>query len=650
MKLMRLTTQGKNLIFTLLFLFSGFNFIFAQGAGHSVYFDRNDNFVVVPDADILDGMAQLTVEAWVYFLGGDNTSWGIVVTKGIKYQLYRFENSNHIGVTMEGITNGNIDTGVDFDIDSWQHIAFTYDGSTLVVYKNGKAISTTTGLSGPVGFCDNDLLFGEWYVPDETASSPWFGYIDEVRIWRTARTQEQIKSTMNKKLTGNEDNLIGYWRFDENTGTTINDLTSYNNDGTIFGTQGKAESGGSRFIIDNDKSWSSNEWQNETIEITSGLGAGQSRTVGNNTATQINILGSDFNPDTGEGSYYRVTTDEEWYLSYAALGDKSHYGEGTSNLTETADVPVDITWIDDPGTDAIFAAIQNNQYPETTSGLLSYYPQTYWEIWIRRDDGSFQANVDFHFDNIGGINNENNLKLYSRERAGDSWTEVSNYTIYTEGDATDGVGYIRANGLTAFSQFIITSDNEPLPVELSSFSAQFIDNKIELNWRTTTEINNFGFEVQRSTANAQGQEWEKVGFVKGAGNSNSPKEYSFTDSVFTGGKYYYRLKQIDNDGFCSYSNTVEINVALPNKFTLFQNYPNPFNPSTVIRYSLQENEFVQLKIFDLLGREIATLVNKKQAPGNYSVQFNAENLPSGAYIYTLKAGNYFGTRKMSLVK
>ena len=224
----------------------------------------------------------------------------------------------------------------------------------------------------------------------------------------------------------------------------------------------------------------------------------------------------------------------------------------------------------------------------------------------------------------------------------------------------------------------------PTPVELVAFSAVAMENSVKLYWRTATEINNFGFEIERRNNNED--IWETIGFVNGAGNSNSPKEYSFIDSNIHGGTYLYRLKQLDLDGIFEYSKTVEVFVAPPQNFELAQNYPNPFNPTTNITYVIasgakQSTKFsayannptdchvnsnkleftrndgmvqVSLKIYDALGREVATLVNEKQAPGKYSVQFNATSasggLPSGIYFYTLRAGNFVQTRKMILMK
>ena len=107
-----------------------------------------------------------------------------------------------------------------------------------------------------------------------------------------------------------------------------------------------------------------------------------------------------------------------------------------------------------------------------------------------------------------------------------------------------------------------------------------------LNWETATELNNYGFEVERLVLSAERQAWDKIGFVNGNGNSNSPKDYSFVDDKVSAGKYSYRLKQIDNDGQFEYSKTINVDFNGVKKFELSQNYPNPFNPTTTIRFNL----------------------------------------------------------------
>ena len=184
-----------------------------------------------------------------------------------------------------------------------------------------------------------------------------------------------------------------------------------------------------------------------------------------------------------------------------------------------------------------------------------------------------------------------------------------------------------------------------LPVELSSFTAKVLKSSdVQLDWRTETEVNNFGFDIERKS---QSESWSKIGFVPGHGNSNSIKNYVFKDNNISGsGKLQYRLKQIDNDGSFEYSDVVEVNIASPENYALEQNYPNPFNPSTLIKFSLLEPGLVKLKIYNLLGQDVVTLVNKYMNEGTHEVNLDMTRYPSGIYIYKLDASGFSDTKKM----
>jgi len=200
-----------------------------------------------------------------------------------------------------------------------------------------------------------------------------------------------------------------------------------------------------------------------------------------------------------------------------------------------------------------------------------------------------------------------------------------------------------------------TANNSPLPVELTTFTASNAGNVVKLNWETATEVNNYGFNIERKPEDGN---WNKIGFVEGNGNSNSPKKYIFTDNNVNGGKYLYRLKQIDINGSSEYSKELEVVINnVPKKFKLAQNYPNPFNPATIIEYSIPEvktlqgkYQQVQLKVYNILGKEVATLVNARQQAGNYKVSFDGKSLSSGVYYYKISAGSFTKIKRMILIK
>jgi len=206
-------------------------------------------------------------------------------------------------------------------------------------------------------------------------------------------------------------------------------------------------------------------------------------------------------------------------------------------------------------------------------------------------------------------------------------------------------------GIWGAWQFVF---NTPVPVELTKFTAYADGDKVILNWSTATEVENYGFDIERSIDN---KEWQKLGFIEGHGNSNSPKSYSFSDKNPIGGsKFKYRLKQIDIDGKFEYSDIVEVEI-IPNEFVLYQNYPNPFNSSTLIRYSLPHSSSVEIFVFNTIGEVIKREVIENQEAGNYVWRFNGIDLSSGTYFYRLQAvptgrqaGSFVETKKMVLMK
>jgi hypothetical protein len=188
-----------------------------------------------------------------------------------------------------------------------------------------------------------------------------------------------------------------------------------------------------------------------------------------------------------------------------------------------------------------------------------------------------------------------------------------------------------------------------LPVELTSFTGKADGNKsIDLNWVTKTEVSNYGFYVERSINEG---DWNSLTFIEGHGNSNSPKQYSYSDKdLFTGGsKFQYRLKQVDTDGQFEYSDVVEVEI-LPTKFELSQNYPNPFNPSTTIQFSLPKATQLKINVYNMIGELVRTLADGNYDAGYHKVTLNAVDLPSGAYIYRIESAAFVQVKKMILIK
>jgi hypothetical protein len=198
----------------------------------------------------------------------------------------------------------------------------------------------------------------------------------------------------------------------------------------------------------------------------------------------------------------------------------------------------------------------------------------------------------------------------------------------------------------------VTATFQSAPVELASFTVEngnTINGAAVLRWQTASETNNLGFDVERSIGDDKN--WEKIGFLKGFGTTVDAKYYEFVDEdATTEGDYFYRLKQNDTNGAFEYSSTVQYTVSAPDEFALAQNYPNPFNPSTQIVFQLKEDIQVNLTVFDLLGREVAQVVDAEMKAGTHKITFDAKELSAGVYFYSLSAGSFHAMKKMTLIK
>jgi hypothetical protein len=228
---------------------------------------------------------------------------------------------------------------------------------------------------------------------------------------------------------------------------------------------------------------------------------------------------------------------------------------------------------------------------------------------------------------------------------------------------TNSSGVYELNGATgAIERTIVAGVNaqyvspcdlflDATPVELAAFHAFSAGSSVNLEWVTSSELNNYGFEIERFSEAEVNKDWKLIGFVEGKGTTTEAVSYSYSDKNLASGLYKYRLKQIDYDGSPTYSHEIEVEVnSLPVEFKLYQNYPNPFNPVTTINYSIPEPGDVSLKIYNVLGKEIQTLLYEFKEAGNHNISFDASHLSSGVYFYQIKSANYGQTKKLILNK
>jgi len=265
------------------------------------------------------------------------------------------------------------------------------------------------------------------------------------------------------------------------------------------------------------------------------------------------------------------------------------------------------------------------------------------------NNSDLNASLVFSYDEseLNGLA-EKDLSLYLISDSGPGWIKLGG-TVDTQANT------LTASGIEQFNLMTLAADTKLVPVELTSFTISTENKLVKLKWQTATELNNKGFEIERKNPgavnqNRDNQEWIKIGFVEGSGSTTEIKSYSFIDNIPTGGSnFIYRLKQIDFNGSYKYSDEIEVSI-LPDDFFLSQNFPNPFNPSTKISFSISKASFVKIKVYDILGEEVTLLVNEEKSPGNYEINFYAENLSSGVYFYKMQAATFSQVKKMILMK
>jgi len=300
----------------------------------------------------------------------------------------------------------------------------------------------------------------------------------------------------------------------------------------------------------------------------------------------------------------------------------------------------------------------NSPAPNQDFSLVSPVGVTapfYWTL----DAGGGLSGGSYNFtvvaDNVLGVNNASQLRIVKRPTGGSQWNLTG---IFAGSSLSGNTVTITYNSMSGFSEFSIGSDpnDNPLPVELASFRGTVTPRGVALSWVTASEKNNAGFMLVRNGSVIASYQFSPE--LRGKGTTTSVTNYAFLDAnVETGQTYTYQLRSVDFDGSVhDYAQRVTVEVREPIQppvftYNLEQNYPNPFNPTTNIRYSIRDAGLVTLKVYDLLGREVATLVNQVQQPGNYQVTFDASRLTSsGMYIYRLQSGNFTRTMKMLLVK
>ena len=290
----------------------------------------------------------------------------------------------------------------------------------------------------------------------------------------------------------------------------------------------------------------------------------------------------------------------------------------------------------------------NAKYTSPDGSVNDYGPMT--AQWSHTSVYKVNITINFTGNNVGaGVNMATTDELIctvtlkilnSAKTASLAWDQVASAVT-------------TSNSAPCTNSFAGT-DNSALPVELASFTASVTNLNTQLKWSTATEVNNYGFDVERRTVSSQlsaVSSWAKVGFVNGNGTSNVQHSYSFSDNITESGTYAYRLKQIDNSGTFKYSQETQVTIEVPKVFNLNQNYPNPFNPTTNIDFTVAADGKAVLKVYNVVGQEVAELYNGTAQAGRIiQTHFDASRLASGIYFSRLEANGKSLVKRMMFVK
>ncbi|MFC2136203.1 DUF2341 domain-containing protein [Bacteroidota bacterium] len=677
--------------------------------GNAQIFDSSDDHIYVPDSASLRVTGDITISAWVKRAG--TGSYKTMVSKGASAsswdycfyfgggdaldQLVLWADGTSTDFGEPAVWSGSTVTGTD-----WHHVAITRSGTTAIFYIDGAYTSGPFSMVGTFNSSTDPL----WIGADGNGSAPLAGTLDELRISSTTRDSAWIGTEFrNQSSPGTflsleaTQTFIGISKYSA-YGISTNNTNAYAkiNDQIVSGSINEGEWNHITLTYNKDAGGTDemklyiNGTETATADYSTAISSNSSDLILADMAGFVGLLDEvriwndvrteqeirdymhrvvtpasesnlvaywQFNESSGtsasdsKGSNTGTLTnmtDGDWVTSPAPFGGglvntTTSFTSGTTDLgtlslttTNSFDNPVDITSTE----------ILNE--PNTLPSVGTTLDDRYWVVDVFGTPGTYTANLTFTLPpGYLELGDEANLKLYNRTSNSDgSWNLlISGATSMTETTVT-------FNGVSTLGQFTMTGSAFPMPVELTSFTGAFESGNITLRWRTETEVNNYGFEIERNTSeDPSNGDWEIIDFVTGYGNSNSPKQYSYTDNqISSSGTYHYRLKQIDFDGTFEYSPQVDVEVDVSHKFVLHQNYPNPFNPSTKISFEVPSEMRVKVTIYNILGEVVEVLANDIYEPGSHELIFDGGRLAAGVYCYSLRAGNNRLMGKMLLLK
>ncbi len=601
----------------------------------------------------------VTIEFWVK-LEGSNDDTDVMINMGGDGKRLTLKSGSHLPAWTDGWNAYSSSAGIS--LNEWHHVAYVANNGTLsVLYIDG--VSQTIGGNTSVSMPSSTWYLASWYGGG-TSNLNFIGCLDELRLWNDARTASEISSNKDLELTGNEQGLVGYWNFNEGSGTTLGDSkgnangTLYNMEssdwvaGVTFGGGGApvnnppvANAGADQTLTDND----GNNMESVTLD-----GSGSSDSDGT-------IENSDYVWQEG-GTQIATGVNPTVSLS---VGTHTITLTVTDDDNATASDDVLITINSGSGSSSNYALQFNGEAIKDEFVELSNVPTSGTvtiEFWVKLEGSNDDTDVMI---NMGGDGKRLTLKSGSHLPA---WTD--GWDAYS---SSAGIGlnewhhiaYVASSGtlsalyIDGVSQTIGGSTSVSMPSSTWYLASWYGGGTSNLNFigcldelrlwndaRTASEISsNKDLEL---TGNEQG--------LIGYWNFNEGSGTTLTDSKGSANGTLYNMESSDwvvgasslSKRGGSYDN--KMGQQIPTEFKLFQNYPNPFNPSTVISFALPTSQFVNLSVYNIVGEKVAELINGTMVAGNHTVTFDASSLTSGIYIYRISAGNYAAIKKMMLIK
>ena len=690
----------------------------------SLSLDGIDDYATIAHSSDFDNLSEFTIETWVYLNSYKRN--GIIEKHNSLYNGWWL----HVETDIKSVivtNNGElyINSTVNPQLNTWNHIAVTYNGTNLAIYLNGENVSgSNIGVgSGVIVNNTNDIHIGVLNWTDSNLN----GKLDEIRIWNTARTEDEIKSTMFESLSGDETNLIGYWSFDKVNSNSSDDLSKNNNTVTLNGATHSSTNHPYGTFITGDEGWRmmsvpvSEVSYGEILDPlwTQGF-TGADKTNGNSNVLVWDESSKAFTsisnasdvPAAGSGFITYVYDDHD----FDGTGDgfpkmiKANSSQNKGSITPTISFtdsgnlandgwnlvgnPYGATVFWDAANgwnstnlDASFyvwsdSANSGSGAYLTWNGITGTFGSgeiAPWQgFWVKANTENPTLSINDNVRSYGGIFRKqvpvSQIKFSMEGETLSSQAIIMlNENASIEKDRYDAYKLLSLNKdyLNLFTTLEDGSalDINALPASLEeaisipldldgsdlvgSFNLSWNTKVLPQDWSFTLVDNFMGEEIDMMEVSSVEFELQKSSKATGKENTEKkslrPRHRLVRPSVVSKTKSEQSRFTLRIVPFSAVSN--ETDLELPVTVELQQNYPNPFNPTTTIAFGIPESGKVTLEVFDVLGRKVATLINgENKVAGRHTVNFDAQNLASGMYIYRLQAGNSIITKKLTLIK